>query len=178
MQRTIQWLGIAAAVLLLAGCSTTSTVIDFDETHDFSADRTYALYQLKQRPGPEQRVSNDLLDNRIKRALTANLEADGLRQAPAQDADLLVTFHIALERNLHIYNSGWGHPYRWHWGAGPGYAQARLVTRGTLIVDVLDGENRSLVWRGVAEGAFRKPNAKELVVSKVVTQLLAEFPMP
>lgn len=108
--------------------------------------------------------------------MTDELALRGLASAKPGKADLLVTYHIALQRNMQVYSGGWGHPYRGCWGWGGSYSSARMVTRGTLIVDVLDGRKRSLVWRGIAEGAFSKPNPSESDVAKVVSRLLVDFP--
>jgi hypothetical protein len=114
--------------------------------------------------------------------VTAELGLKGLESAKPGEADFLVTYHITLQQSMQIYHSGWGYPYRGYWGWGGGYggggfSSARMVTRGTLIVDVLDGKKRSLVWRGIAEGAFGKPNPSEADVAKIVSRLLAEFPV-
>ncbi len=92
-----------------------------------------------------------------------------------------MTYHIAIQQGMQVYHSGWGGPYRGCWGYGGygwggGYSSARVVTRGTLIVDILDGKSRRLVWRGISEGAFKKSNPSDAQVAKIVTRVLTDFP--
>ena len=186
MKKLILIVAIAAMTVLLGSCTSVSYVTDWDTHHDFSGNQTYAWYELPQRTeqaGPATAPAaapNAMVAARIRRAVTGELNQRGLESSAAGDADLLVTYSIALQQNMQVYNSGWGYPYRgcWGWGGGwgGGYSSARIVTRGTLIVDVLDGKKRSLIWRGIAEGAFSKPNPSDSEVAKIVARLMAEFP--
>lgn len=183
MKRLILILALGAVVVLLGSCSSVAYVTDWDTQHNFSGNETYAWYELPQRaekPAPAP-APNAMVAARIRRAVTGELNQRGLQSAAPSDADLLVTYSIALQQNMQVYHSGWGYPYRgcWGWGGGwggGGYSSARMVTRGTLIVDVLDGKKRGLIWRGIAEGAFTKSNPSDAEVAKIVARLMAKFP--
>mgnify|MGYP000296600791 CR=1 FL=1 len=88
---------------------------------------------------------------------------------------------------------GWGFPmYDWYWGGlyspwywnnwgwGVGWTGGRTsvetYTEGTIVVDVLDTKTRTLVWRGIIENAFSKPNPDDEKIRKVVARVMAEFP--
>ncbi len=184
MKKLIMIVAVGGLAVLLGSCSSVSYVTDWDTHHDFSRSKTFAWYELPERPdrGTPSPAPNAFVASRIRSAVTGELGLKGLEPAEPGKADLLVTYHIALQQSMQVYSSGWGYPYRgcWGWGGGwggGGYSSARMVTRGTLIVDVLDGKKRSLVWRGIAEGAFSKPNPSESDVAKIVSRLLAEFPV-
>jgi len=49
-------------------------------------------------------------------------------------------------------------------------------TEGTIVVDVLDTKTRTLVWRGIAENAFRKPNPDDEKVAKIIEKVMTDFP--
>jgi hypothetical protein len=181
MRTLLRFGGLAAVLLALGGCST-SYVVDWDVTNDFSGDRTYAWYELAtpRGEGVPQAVPNEIVADRVRRSVTATLEAKGLRPAAAGEADLLVTHGIVLQRGVRIYHSGWGGPY-WGccgWGGGPGwgYTSARSYVKGTLVLDVLDGSRRRLVWRGIAEGGFTRPNPSDERVAEVVARVMESFP--
>ncbi len=179
MKRVTLILALLGTAVVLGSCASVNYVTDFDRNHDFSSDHTFAWYRLPPRPGRDapRRAPNDIVAARIRRSVTSTLESKGLTSSPAGSADLLVTYNIALQRRMHVYSGGWGHPYYGccGWGGG-GYTTTRVVTEGTLIVDILDAKSRSLVWRGIAEGAFTAPNPDEATVVKIVSRLLAEFP--
>lgn len=187
MKKITLILALGAMTVLLGSCSSVAYVTDSDTQYDFSGNETYAWYELPQRaeqagPSPAPAAApNSLVSARIRRAVTGELNSRGLQSAAAGEADLLVTYAIALQQNMQIYHSGWGYPYRgcWGWGGGwggGGYSSARLVTRGTLIVDVLDGKKRGLIWRGIAEGALKKSNPSDAEIAKIASRLMADFP--
>ncbi len=154
--RRLIWIGLLGVmVLLLNGCSSVSYVTDWDTQNDFSQYQTYAWYELAATPdrGAPPTAPNAIVAGRIRRSVQAELGSKGLTPEAAGEADLLVTYHIAIQQGMQVYHSGWGGPYRGCWGYGGygwggGYSSARVVTRGTLIVDILDGKSRRLVWRG------------------------------
>lgn len=125
-------------------------------------------------------IPNAIVADRIRRSVTGTLADKGLQPEAAGEADLLVTYHIALRQGMRVYNSGWGYPYYgccgWGYGWGGGYSSARMYLEGTLLVDVLDGKQRRLVWRGIADGAFKGPNPSDEQVAKVVARVMRSFP--
>lgn len=50
------------------------------------------------------------------------------------------------------------------------------VVVGGVPVDVLDTKTRTLVWRGIAENAFRKPNPDDEKVAKTIAKVMQDFP--
>ncbi len=184
MKKWILIAAVCALAVVLGSCSSVSYVTDWDTHYDFSGAQDFAWYELPERPdrGKPSPAPNAFVAARIRNAVTGELGLKGLDPAKPGEADLLVTYHITLQQSMQIYNSGWGYPYRGYWGwgggwGGGGYSSARMVTRGTLIVDILDSKKRTLVWRGIAEGAFSKPNPSEADVAKIVSRLLYDFPV-
>ena len=166
------------SLLISSACSSVRFITDFDTGHDFSSDRSFACFQPARRAGETGARPNAIVAGRIHRAILEGLEGLGLKSVSEGKADLLVTYHIALEHGMEIYSSGWGMPYYGCCGGwGGGYSSARVLTKGTLILDILDGRKRSLVWRGIAAGAFDRPNPDEEEVRGIVTRLLAAFPV-
>jgi len=171
-----------AAILLLAGCSSVTYISDWDTSQSFASYQSYAWFEpaAAARRGAPPSAPNALIAGRIERAVTAELDHRGLHAAPAGEADFLVTFHTAARprTSVHHVGHGWGYPYGYGygWGFGGGSSYVRHWVEGTLVVDVLDGRRRRLVWRGVAEGAFRTPNPTDAEVAKVVSKVLSSFP--
>ena len=68
-------------------------------------------------------------------------------------------------------------PYR-HRG-GWGNLSAPMIDQyeeGTLIIDVLDGQNRQLMWRGADSRRLGRAAPQQEEIRKSVEQILAEFP--
>ena len=184
MRNLVRLAGLAVLLVLVGSCSTVSYVVDRDERADFSSYSSFAWFELAEGPrrGAPPVPANTLIEERIRRAVTAELAGMGLAAAAVGEADLLVTFHVALRERLSVQHLGWGHPYRGCCGWGPGFGwgggatAVRSHTEGSLVVDVIDARRRQLVWRGVADGALQRPNASDEEIARVVSRLLAEFP--
>lgn len=187
MKTLIGTIGLASVLVLLTGCSSVSYVTDWDTQKDYSNFQSFAWYELAATPdrGSPTAVPNAIVSDRIRRSVESSLTRKGMNDAGAAEADLLVTYHVVLRHGYRVYNSGWGYPYYgwgrggWGWGGagwGGGYSSVRTVTEGTLIIDVLDASKRRLIWRGIADGAFKKPNPTDEYVGKVVDRLFQSFP--
>jgi len=181
MLSTSRWLGLAAMLVLIGSCSTVSYVTDWDTQRDFAPYRSFAWFELPPHPkdGQPSAPGNQLIVDRIRRSVVSELAAKGLESKETGQADLLVSYFVVLQPRMVMYHSGWGYPYPYYgWGGGwaGGASYARSYTEGTLVVDVLDASGRKLVWRGIAQGAFTRPNPSDEHVAKVVSRLLRDFP--
>ena len=187
MKRLTRLLVMGALLAALGSCSTASYVVDWDTQQDFSGYRSYAWFQLAPSPdkGEPPTRANAIVAGRIHRAVDQALAAKGFTKAEVGDADLMVTYALVLQPRVVMYHTGWAYPYGgWSWGWGwrgwggwgGGWSTTRTYTDGTLVVDVLDGAKRQLVWRGVADGAFTKPNPADDKVAEVVARVLRDFP--
>lgn len=153
MLRLLMLLSVAVA---LAACQTNAPLADFDVSRDFSQYRTWSWADpaVNYAPPGDPRLPSDLTTQRVQDAVSAQLDVRGLR--PAKDpasADLRVSTSVVMEtRRDQVttqYGGFWGYggPY---WGGGPGFTQTRSVDYQvlTLQIDLLDGEDGRLVWRG------------------------------
>src|SRR5690606_31949833 len=96
-------------------------------------------------------LQSPLLGKRVQNAVTAALEAKGYR-AVDDDPDFYVTFHTAegeaQQRSSTYVQLGYGR-YSPHFGSGVLLdLTPRTFREGTLIIDVLAGDNEDLIWRG------------------------------
>jgi len=169
-------IALLATVAVVGSCSTVSYISDWDTQRDFSGDDTFAWFELAPNPkdGPAPVPGNQLVAERIRRSVTAELRGKGMESAPPEEAELLVSYFVVLQPRMVMYHTGWAYPYWWGWGWGSSHA--RTYTEGTLVVDVLDADSRQLVWRGMAAGAFTRPNPSDEHVARVAARLMADFP--
>jgi hypothetical protein len=165
----------AAVLMAAASCSTVSIDRDWDHTADFSRYRTFAI-----REG--SRARSPFLQQRIEAAVASALEERGLR-ASDDSPDLLVYTHVRVgrEREIDFNTFGYGGWYGWPgWGPGGWGASAatvREVPIGTLVVDLVDGARKRLVWRGTASRTIEGAEARsEEAVRRAVEKLFRDFP--
>lgn len=165
---------------LIAGVALLGTITfaqsinyDFDTSANFAAFKTYSWVRGASLP-------DALNHDRIVSAINAQLASKGLRVVEAMaNPDLLVAYHAAFDRDLQVtgFSSGWG-GYRFP-GSGTGVARTDEIITGTLIVDMVDAETRTIVWRGTATKEVNvnaKPAQREKNINRAAEKLLKNFP--
>ena len=178
---------VAAVLGLLAagGCSGLKVLSDYDPGVDFAAVKTYAWHVDPTPNPPGAPMADDLLMQRVVRAVDDRLAAKGLRLVSRQDADVLVTYYVSIEQKLRVDTFDYGYGYGWYGGYGRGTAGVYRDTRveqyeeGTLLLDLIDPESMQLIWRGSATGRIRNdstPEQREQRVREAVDAILARFP--
>ena len=83
-----------------------------------------------------------------------------------------------------MYSTGWGYgwgygPYRrygYGYWPGWGYGGAYTYYEGTIIIDIIDGGKRQLVWRGVVTKALNKKSSSEEKINKSINRVMLDFP--
>ncbi len=166
------------AVLLTSFCfaypALARVTVDFDKTVNFSKYKTYAW--LKGTPAP-----NELAQKRIQQAIEQKLTAKGLTKADGPP-DLYVVTHASSrkEQYINIDDFGYGGFHGRRGGrSGPGTITVNVydIPIGTLVVDILDGGSKELVWHAIAEETLSdnpQKNAKR--IDKVVKKMFKKFP--
>lgn len=186
----IRRFAITSAVVLMAvavvSCSSARYVVDRDTQHEFSDYSSFAWFKLASPPDKAKPPSeaNTILTRRISWAINGELANKGMQKAEVGDADFLVTYSLVLQSRMVMYHTGWSAPYGywgrggWGWGAGwsGGRTSVDTYTEGTIVIDVLDSGTRKLVWRGIVENAFTRPNPDDEKIRKVIARVMADFP--
>ena len=175
-----------AVVLLLGGCQSNQVNHDFDASRDFGAYRNWAWKEpaLQYRPD-DPRIKSDLTEQRIRQAVGEQLDQRGLRLAgPGSKADLSVQAYLIVEdRQQQVttnYGGAWGGPWNGYWGA-PMYNETRSISYkvATLQIDLLDGRDGKLVWRGSDEqimASSPNPQDRSNAIRSRVARILANYP--
>ena len=196
MRRKSVWvlvLGVAAAAA--AGCAkqprVTSTVTPGT---DFSRYRTYAI-----RPGNvvypgASAEKRDAIVQLIQDAVAAELEARGLQPQP-DEPDLVVTYTAGARQmggGPDLGRAPAGVNVRGPGGGGydePGAVVARewpdaaadmesreRYQEGTLMIDLLDGKSRHLVWRATADAELASDGSGRRI-APIIARAFAGLPL-
>ena len=161
-------LTICSIFVLAAFAVSQKTNVDWDHNiTDFSKYRTYTWVK------PLRPTSNPLMDQRIVAAVDAQLAAKGLQKVE-NDGDLLVTYNAGVKRETSAVATGMG---GWRMGGGMGRIDPVTESRGTLVVDISQGQNKALIWRGTATDTLSdssEKNAKK--IEKAVEKIFKNYP--
>jgi hypothetical protein len=177
---------LTATAMLVSGCASGPDVrADYDRAADFGQYRTFGFVS---QAGADSAEFKSLATQMLQAAATREMEARGYRRA--DDPDLVINFKGKLEEKTDIesspapyYGPGWG--YR-GWGGAPfgayGYGATEVTTRrynvGTLVVDIVDRNNRQAVFQGGIEGVVTKEmmKNKQAAIDGAVRQIFARYP--
>jgi len=144
------------------------TSVDWDHNiTDFSKYKTYAWVK------PVRPTTNPLVDERIVAAVDSQLSAKGLRKVET-DPDLLVTYNAGVKQERSAIATGMG---GWRMGGGMGRIDPVIENMGTLVVDLSEGRDRKLIWRGAASDTLSdKPEKNTQKINKAIAKLFKQFP--
>ena len=176
---------------LVAGCSSIETSYDYDPKANFAGLKTYEWLKEPQKLTGDPRIDgNTILANRIHEAVDTELAARGFRKV-SSDPDFLVAYHVSLDkrRSVQTLNSYYGYGPGWGYGYGasyrPGYWAGAPETyvyeyeEGTLILDIVNPENKELIWRGSAQDEVHfksTPEKDQTQLNEAVHKILEKFP--
>lgn len=173
-----------AFVALLAGCASGPEInADFDKAADFGKYRSYGFVaQAGTDTGDVRSLATQMLQN------AASREMESRGYAKDENPDLVINFKGKLEEKTDIestpapfYGPGWG--YRgWYGAPWGGYGATEVTTRhykiGTLVMDIVDREQRQVVYQGSVEGVVSKEmlRNREAAINAAVAHIFSKYP--
>lgn len=183
----------SAFALVLAACATGPDVrTDYNPAVDF---KQYETFGWVSELGTDRADYSTLTTSYFKDAVRGEMEQLGY-SFTEQNPDLLVNFYASMRERTetrptaHPYGTfGYGYygyryglysPWpRYGFGFGPDYGYDTVrYTVGTANVDVIDADERQLIWEGVAEGRLtgedlERPNQ---AIANAVNDIFEQFP--
>lgn len=177
--------------LLFSACSTLKVETDYDTSHDFTKNSTYAVvYNVKE-------GDNTLIKDRIKESIRTNIAVKGYKEVDKESAELIFVFHAHVTQMSDIRTDyqtigygGFGYGGGWAYGGYRGYGGGGMVVPHTttyrweeakLIVDAYNPKTKKIVWRGIVKdeisGSSYTPQETTKYINKVVSEVLKDFPI-
>ena len=137
-------------------------------------------------PAPAE-VNDPILDSqifeaRVERAVRSDMKTRGFEEVAADGGpDFLVTYHIASKEKVESSGSNFsfGIVNAFPHGFGSvvvGGPNVQSREQGTLMLDIIDGHSKRLVWRGWMKSWVSQDNYSDQAVADAVQQILAKFP--
>ncbi len=168
----------------LAGCTGIPVSTDYDTSRQFPALSTYAWMVPKQKLVQDPAVDNDLMNNRVMRAVDDQLLARGFKKATGDSSvDFLITYHVSAEdrQSISTFHTSYGYYPCWQGCYDYGFNNdiyIRHYKQGTFMIDVIDPASSELMWRGVAGRRLTAgtPQERDMYINEIVAAILAEFP--
>ena len=177
---------LATACLLVASFASAQDVsYNFDQKTDFAKFKTYKWVTITDGEQPDE-----LTAKMIAQAIEGQLTAKGLTKVVNGDADLLVGYQVAVNKEKQVTTFGTGYGYgpgwggRWYggygaYGGGVSTTTSTTILIGSLALDMYDSAAKTLVWRGLASKQIdtkASPEKRQKNLDKGMAKLLKSFP--
>jgi hypothetical protein len=142
--------------------------VNYNHSQSFTQFHTYAWGSNN-----ANQIQNSILAQVAVQDVDAALQGKGLQKVQEnQNPDLIVTGNGGLKQQTSY--SAWGMRGI---GGGMGGITPEQNVEGTLIVDLYDAKNQSLVWRGIAQNSLNNNgNKNQQMVQKAITKMFSQWP--
>ena len=173
--------GLAIPILVAAwlACATGAKV-EFDAQEDFSRYRSWEWLPLGAEAGEARHLDDPELGALVRGSIERELGARGYLRAEGDPPDFYVTYHLQILREVEVSTETPAAQMLSSHHQSPSYVVSssqqvvRVYERGTLVIDVADGRQRQLVWRGTETRRAR--HSFEPQLDAAVADILERFP--
>ena len=184
---------LAIAAILAMGVAVVHAGVkvraEFDKEYDFSKARTFGWHpdgagevKLLMREGGDPEQIRIRWEPTIKDAVEQEMTKRGLAPATSGVPDLYLNYYFLSGPNSEAQTRGQFIGAIPPWGV-PDFEMTttslKIFEQGTLILDIIDGPKRQIVWRGIAEAQVdrqRTPVEREKRLREAVGELLKKYP--
>ncbi len=167
------YLGLLSLFLACVALVFASVKTDYSHSVDFSRYKTYSWIKVS--------VEDPLWEDRISNAVDSQLTARGWTKVDSGgDAAVAAYGSTRTQKTVQTWYDGFGGGWRWR-GFGDGMATTTVQETpvGSLMVDIFDGSDKKLIWRGIATDTLSgKPDKDEKKLQKAVSNMFEKFPPP
>lgn len=180
MKRT---LALLSTCLLVAACAGTGVKYEHDPDANLASYRSFAWLAPERADVQDPILDSDFLDRKVRDAVAITLIDRGYLSAPAREADFLVTYHTGKRERVESSGVSVGvgvhNRHSRHFGTSYGFMfgdDVRSRPEGMLIIDIVERETGTLVWRGWRSTRLDQERFDGAQVLEQVRLILADFP--
>jgi hypothetical protein len=180
---------ITAVLVLTAvqACSTLRVNEDYDPSVNFFLFKTYDWMPGPKKETGDVRADNRLMEQRIKKAIERTLASKGYQKTSLEQPDFFVSYYLSFktkyESNTVYTTIGFGgfYPYGglYPFGGVGFHPSFEEYEEGTLLIDISEGKDKNLVWRGSGKRRVDEntsPEKTTALVNQTVLEILDQFP--
>jgi hypothetical protein len=167
---------VIAALVAAAGCATGMKIDTISTPGEAQRATAYRTYAWLPQPATPDANHNPILDSHVRQAVDGELTKKGYRLA-SEKPDFLVGWHATTQAKANVQTVDTYYGFRWGFAVPETYVTE--YQQGTLIIDVVDGATRTLVWRGSAQadlGSNRSASDTVKKIEEAAKKIMERFP--
>jgi hypothetical protein len=161
-------------LFILSGCTSLKVSTDFDSKVDFSKYKTFNFSREV-----DKVTLNDLNRRRLKDAITREMETRGYQVSATPDVlvNAFVKGKNKYSATANTYSMGGPFMYYHGWGSSSTYVDVNKSIEGTLFIDLIDVQEKKMIWEGIAEGLVNpRTETREETINNVVGLIFKNYP--
>ncbi len=144
--------GVSIVIItFLFGCSSLNVTTTVSERADFFTYRTFNWLPMKQAL-PLEEAQPEEIWRIAKESIEKGMIQHGFEHFASTDVDFFLTFQLVDQEKIRgvtlnrlAYKPLWGN-------YGTQSLSTQYYTKGSMIVDIIDGKTKEMVWRGTVTG--------------------------
>jgi hypothetical protein len=168
-------MNIKLAICALAVCLAPAIAMGQQVSVNYNHSQSFAQYQTYAwATNNANQVRNSILAQVAQQDINTALQSKGLKMVQEnQHPDLIVTANGGMKEQTSY--SAWGMR---GFGGGMGGITPEQNVEGTLVVDLYDAKNQTLVWRGIAQNTLNNNgNKNQQMVEKALQKMFKQWPV-
>lgn len=186
--RLIKFLGVAAVILVLAGCGP-SAHVETSRNANFDRYRTFAWAEKKDRRG--RAGSSTMMENQVKSAISDRLQSRMGWQQVSRNPDVILSYDVLVERGSRVESDprySWGgfrtfyNPYSrrfynvYYPSMFMGYDNYEVPTKeGTITVTMVDARTDETVMQGWATDEVNSRRISGREIDRIVDAIFKKW---
>jgi hypothetical protein len=163
--------------MFIGSCSSVTVKSDYDRDTDFGSYNNYKWYD---RLLPDDFLSkNPLVKKRIIASVDKFLQQKGFKINQQGEVDFIVVVHSGTDKQVHENDWDRYSSYNPWWGPFGGRVEVSHYEEGTLVIDIIDAQERELRWRGLGTNILKDFSNSTTMQQKFdihCAKILADFP--
>lgn len=184
------WVMTMVSVFLLAGCAST-VHFEKDDTADFRKYKTFAWLDKDGEGRQDRNRNNDLMEQKIKAAISAEMEKTAGWREVKNRPDVLLSYDVLVERtSKEVTNPVYSRPFTrvvfnpytrryttiYYPSQFMGYDRDREPIReGTVTITMIDARTDKTVWQGWTTEEVNNRNMTSREIQYAVRSIFKKF---
>jgi hypothetical protein len=156
-----------SAIIFMTGCSTVQVETDYNREVDFSKYRTYRWIPHVKGTEDNPLMNDPLIESHVRNSVNAEMAKKGFTKIEEGHPDFLIAYYFTARNRVDVtHYYGYWYPH----------TNVYRYKEGTLILDMVDREEKQLIWRGWATGVLEDRGRIAEQINYSVGKLLKKYP--
>lgn len=165
-------IGLLVLSMVITACTSTFTIIsDYDKNANFANYKTYNYL-----PGADSLMGPG--SSRLKAYTENYLNLLGYKKSENPDMYVSILGNVQQRIGYTTSSPGYGGYYGGYYGyyGWDSYTTSYVYNQTTIMIDLVDAQQKKLVWQGGATGEFDQYSIKDSKMEKMIDEIFAQYP--